>query len=194
MKYELNFRNNYGTDQELLEDLKRVAQKLGTPRLTALVYSEHGKYSGDTIGDRFNGWNKALLKAGLEITITQKATEQELFENIEKVWIFLGRQPGKRDLKRPLSNFSETAYRTKFGSWRKALECFIKFINSDSKEVSSEGLELDVNIPSTENIEFFHRTKRNPSERLKVQVLMRDGNKCRLCGIILTGENIHFDH
>ncbi len=29
---------------------------------------------------------------------------------------------------------------------------------------------------------------------MKVQVLMRDGNKCRLCGIILTGKNIHFDH
>jgi 5-methylcytosine-specific restriction endonuclease McrA len=23
---------------------------------------------------------------------------------------------------------------------------------------------------------------------------MRDGNKCRLCGIIVTGNNIHFDH
>ena len=23
---------------------------------------------------------------------------------------------------------------------------------------------------------------------------MRDGNKCRLCGITVTGENIHFDH
>ena len=41
---------------------------------------------------------------------------------------------------------------------------------------------------------FKHKTKRFPSERLKVQVLMRDGNKCRLCGVILTGDNIHFDH
>ena len=23
---------------------------------------------------------------------------------------------------------------------------------------------------------------------------MRDGNTCRLCGITLTGDNIHFDH
>ena len=23
---------------------------------------------------------------------------------------------------------------------------------------------------------------------------MRDGNKCRLCGVTVTGENIHFDH
>jgi len=24
--------------------------------------------------------------------------------------------------------------------------------------------------------------------------LIRDGNKCRLCGVTVTGENIHFDH
>lgn len=41
---------------------------------------------------------------------------------------------------------------------------------------------------------FKHKTKRLPSERLKVQVLIRDGNKCRLCGITLEGDNIHFDH
>jgi len=47
---------------------------------------------------------------------------------------------------------------------------------------------------SGSEILYKHKTKRNPSERLKVQVLMRDGNKCRLCGITVTGDNIHFDH
>ena len=32
------------------------------------------------------------------------------------------------------------------------------------------------------------------SSRLKVQVLMRDSNKCKLCGTTVTGENIDFDH
>jgi len=49
-------------------------------------------------------------------------------------------------------------------------------------------------VAQEKEIIFKHKTKRNPSERLKVQVLMRDGNKCRLCGITVTGENIHFDH
>ena len=41
-----------------------------------------------------------------------------------------------------------------------------------------------------------HRTPREPSARLKVQVLMRDGNKCRLCGVECNDglHNIHFDH
>jgi 5-methylcytosine-specific restriction endonuclease McrA len=41
-----------------------------------------------------------------------------------------------------------------------------------------------------------HFTKREPSDRLKVQVLMRDGNKCRLCGVVCNDglHKIHFDH
>ena len=41
-----------------------------------------------------------------------------------------------------------------------------------------------------------HQTKREPSDRLKVRVLMRDGNKCRICGVECNDglHNIHFDH
>lgn len=194
MKFELNFRNNYGTDQELLDDMKIVATKLSQNKLTMADYDENGKFSSATIRTRFGSWNIALEKVGLEITVTQSATEKELFENLEKVWIGLGRQPGKRDLKRPLSQFSETAYRTKFGTWKKALEQFVEFVNSTTDEKGEDVVE-ESNIETTEKkIEYKHTTKRIPSERLKVQVLMRDGNKCRLCGITLTGDNIHFDH
>ena len=45
---------------------------------------------------------------------------------------------------------------------------------------------------------YKHRTKRHISDRLKVKVLMRDVKagliKCALCGIPLTGANIHYDH
>ena len=92
----------------------------------------------------------------------------------------------------PLSKYSERGYVTKFGTWTKALEAFVQFINSDNdiEEVN----EIENIIPKEHEIVFRHKTKRFPSERLKVQVLMRDGNKCRLCGITVTGENIHFDH
>ena len=194
MKYELNFRNNYGTDQELLDDMKSVSEKLGTKKLTANTYNEHGRFSHETVKTRFNGWNNALIKAGLEITVNVKFTEIDLFENLEKVWIALGRQPGKRELKRPLSQFSEGPYLTKFGTWKKALEQFVEYINSNSDE-TEELQQEEVNPEIVEKkIEYKHKTKRNPSERLKVQVLMRDGNKCRLCGITVTGDNIHFDH
>jgi 5-methylcytosine-specific restriction endonuclease McrA len=195
MKYELNFRNNSGTDQELLDDLKKVAEKLGRDNIIMREYDEHGKYSSATISNRFKKWNNALEKAGLKITFIPNISEKELFENLEDVWIKLGSQPKKRDMKQPLSKYSEGGYRRKYGSWRKALEAFVEYINSVS-EIDEEASSDENTSKTTDKhqIVFKHKTKRNPSERLKVQVLMRDGNKCRLCGIIVTGNNIHFDH
>jgi 5-methylcytosine-specific restriction endonuclease McrA len=74
-----------------------------------------------------------------------------------------------------------------------ALEKFVDYINSTNPtEQSVYEIEEKV-IEKLETI-YKHKTKRLPSERLNVQVLMRDGNKCKLCGITLTGDNIHFDH
>jgi hypothetical protein len=198
MEFKLNDYHRNTPDQELLDDLKRVAGKLGMNNLTSKKYDEIGKYASGTIHRRFGTWNNALQKVGLGITLNLNISNKELFENIEEVWISLGRQPKRREMRQPLSKYSESPYNNKFGSWRKALEAFVEFINLDNDQNQEvEEIELEVNSSETmpENeIIFKHKTKRTPSERLKVQVLMRDGNKCRLCGITVTGENIHFDH
>ena len=195
MKYELTFRNNNVSDQELLEDMKRVAAKMSRDNLVSKEYNDIGKFSSDTIARRFGSWNNALEKAGLKITFSPDISEKELFENLEDVWLELGRQPKRREMKQPLSKYSERGYVTRFGSWRKALETFVEFINSDSVErLDFPVEETNTEIASEPEIIYKHKTKRLPSERLKVQVLMRDGNKCKLCGITVTGENIHFDH
>ncbi len=196
MKYELNFRNNRGTDQELLDDLRRIANKLGKDSLTGRDYDDADKkFSSYTIATRFGKWNIALEQAGLKSVLERDVSEDELFKNLENVWIKLGKQPLYRDMKQPLSKFTPSPYNRKFGTWIKALEAFVEFINSvseDKEEISDEENSIEITIKP--EIIFKHKTKRNPSERLKVQVLMRDGNKCRLCGITVTGDNIHFDH
>lgn len=199
MKYELNTYHRNTPDQELLDDLKRVADKLGKDKMTIEEYNQNGgKYSSQTMADRFRSWNKAIEKAGLKMTNQQNISEIELFKNLEDVWIKLGRQPKRRDMLKQNSKYSETPYKSKFGTWRKALEAFVEFINSDNDQnIDSENIEIEENLIKTaQDKEFIikHKTKRIPSERLKVQVLMRDGNTCRLCGIKVTGDNIHFDH
>jgi predicted restriction endonuclease len=98
-------------------------------------------------------------------------------------------------MKRPVSKYSERGYITKYGSWTKALEAFVEFVNTSTSEpVESTSNELNIEPINETELVFKHKTKRQPSERLKVLVLMRDGNKCRLCGITLTGDDIHFDH
>ena len=200
MEFKLNDFHYNTPDKELLDDLKRVAEGLGRNKFSSREYDNVGKYTSGTIGVRFGSWNKALQKAGLDIILiqNQNISDRELFENIEKIWISLGQQPTYRDIRPPTSIYSTHQYLSKFGTWRKALEAFVEFINTTDDQsmeiVIPETQEEISEVAQEKEIIFKHKTKRNPSERLKVQVLMRDGNKCRLCGITVTGENIHFDH
>ena len=197
MKFELKKNNKNVTDKELLDDLVNVAMQLGKKSLTYWEYTDSkiNRFHSGTIATRFGKWNTAVEKAGLEITLPNNISDKELFKNLENVWIYLGRQPGRREMTKANSKYSESPYINRFGTWYKALEAFVEFINLNSDEVTEseydeENIETHVEIET----EFKHKTKRQPSERLKVQVLMRDGNKCRLCGITVTGDNIHFDH
>jgi 5-methylcytosine-specific restriction endonuclease McrA len=196
MEYKLGEFNRNVPDTELLEDLKRVAAKLGANSLSSREYNDNGaKYTAGTIGRRFGSWNNALIKAGLQLVNQREVSEEDLFKNLEQVWISSGRQPVFRDMKRPISQYSTHQYIAKFGNWRNALEAFIKYINFYVKDQDNENPDnYQPEVVVAEELTFKHKTKRFPSERLKVQVLMRDGNKCRLCGVTVTGENIHFDH
>lgn len=195
MEFKLNDYHRNTSDEELLNDLKNVAAKLCRNNLTKEDYNKLGKYSSGTLERRFGKWNIALEKAGLDLSRATNISDIDLFKNIEQVWISVGRQPKYDEIKRPISKYSTTPYDKRFGSWRKALEAFVDWINSDDDQ-NQEKNEVEEVTPeiNQEEIVFKHKTKRIPSERLKVQVLMRDGNKCRLCGITLTGDNIHFDH
>jgi hypothetical protein len=196
MKYQLKEFNRNIPDEDLLEDLKRVSGELGITKLSSREYDNNGgKYTSGTIGTRFGSWNKAIEKAGLDLVNQREVSEGELFKNLEAVWLGIGRQPVFREIKNPISKYSTHQYITKFGTWRNALEAFVDFINSDNDSlVETNNIEESTDNLIQKNEIFKHLTKRFPSERLKVQVLMRDGNKCRLCGITLTGDNIHFDH
>ncbi len=213
------------TDEELLDDLKKVALSLNKRSLTQWEYdnSNLNRFSGDTIGKRI-GWNKAIEKAGLEISLRQGISEKELLKNLEHVWLTLGRQPRRREMIRPISKYSERPYMDSYGSWLNAVKVFVEYMNSNL-EHNEDMSEFELNETTVEPvIEKRHKvkraplqrlrestpllnpvdsvkenilkrkTKRDPNGRLKVQVLIRDGNKCRLCGITVTGENIHFDH
>lgn len=197
MKFELQPHHRNISDEELLNDIKRIADKLGIKKLSSRDYDSNGaKYTAGTIGTRFGGWNNALKKADLQLVFQRNVEQEELFNNIEEVWINLGRQPVYRDIDGSLSKYSAYQYKAKFGTWRKALEAFVENTNTYIKESPAEEVEINNFEPihEKERNVFKHKTKREASSRLKVQVLMRDGNKCRLCGITITGDNIHFDH
>jgi Homing endonuclease associated repeat len=54
-------------NDELLADLRRVAELIGSEKITQYKYTELGLYDCSTHVRRFGSWNQALLVAGLLI-------------------------------------------------------------------------------------------------------------------------------
>jgi hypothetical protein len=197
MKFELDDYNRNVPDNLLIDDLVLVAKKLHKDSVTHEEYNSKGKYSSTTYQRRFGSWFKALEKAGLQKTRTPaNIPEQDLFNNLEDIWIRLGRQPRYAEVHKTLSKYHVGTYEDRFGSWRKALEKFVSYINLD-QEVSIEENKAERKRVREESEKPIKRTKREISDRLRFRILLRDGFTCRKCGsspLKNPGVELHVDH
>ena len=192
------------SDEQLINDVRRVARLNNTNTITSSQYAQEGIVSLFTMNLRFGSWDNILRKAGLMPTgCVRNISDIELLQEIERIWIMLGRQPTTNDIKVGVSKYNLSTFTRRFGGWRGALETFIKYVNGEvvyadedwKVSKSTDKKSTPISQVSKNSIKT-HRTKREPSNRLKVQVLMRDGNRCRLCGVECNDglHNIHFDH
>ena len=189
MEFHL-IKKEASTDEDILEEMKSVMKKLGKSKLTIKEFDAIATINSSTVTRRFGKWNNALALAGADISNTFYSDE-ELLSNIKDAWLKKGKQPSRRDMdNKELSMISSGTYLRHFGTWYKALESFIAYVSENDDDSLNEISEND----NTSSVK--HKTKRDPSDRLKVQVLMRDGNRCRICGVECSGglHNIHFDH
>lgn len=65
MDFKLNDYHQGVTDEELLDDAKRVAELVGDQYPSTSLYKRHGKYSDSTFRNRFGSWLKVLEILGL---------------------------------------------------------------------------------------------------------------------------------
>lgn len=214
--------------EDFFLDIKRIADELGKEYITTGEYEQYGKYNRSSMFRRYGSWDEILKMAGLKQTPyrignNKSISDEELFQDIERVWLKLGRQPTITDVKNGEFSFSQNTFTRRFGGWRKALEAFVNYINTDDSEIINDTTDEDTNIESPHEINtndteilpntideeriiyssnenkpsyYRHKTKREPSNKLKVQVLMRDGNRCRICGVACNDgiHKINFDH
>ena len=176
--------------------MKRVAS-LNKGRITSVLYSQKGKFGKNTFLRRFGTWNKALEACGLKVINTSNNKEETLFENLANVWQQLGRQPVGKDLDKAKaaghSNFSLGTYEKRFGSWNKASQAFINYINesSGSKNITVEGAQIKQKTGQ------YQRTPRKINWRLRATVLIRDNCICKMCGASPAKDSsvvLHVDH
>ena len=179
MKFVLEEYNRGITDDELITELKYVALKLNKTALNRADNDDHGKYGTTTYIRRFGSWFNALEKAGLEKTRTpMNLPEEELFKNLEEIWIKLGRQPRYAEVQKPLSKYHVGTYENRYGTWRNALEKFVAYINNEENLSSEEEAIKNIEAEPISR----HKTSRTINWRLRFIVMRRDNFKCKSCG------------
>jgi len=132
------------SDTELLFDLEKVAESLGSTTVPQKKYGEVGVYDYSTLIRRFGSWNKALVAAGLSVSNVIDIPDQRLFENLLVLWQHYGRQPRRSELAKEPSTISQTPYNRRFGSWTASLKAFIDYANF--LELESPELKPTANV------------------------------------------------
>lgn len=176
-------------DEELLADLRRVAESLGSVSVSQKRYGKLGTYDYSTLIRRFGSWNKALVAAGLALSNRVGIPDEELFENLFRLWQHYGRQPRRRELAHRPSTISQTPYNRRFGSWTSALEAFVEYANEAELESPNDSIDTRSRIRK--------KTGREPSLRLRWRVLQRDHFRCCGCGAspaLSSCVVLHVDH
>ncbi len=192
MHFEVKSCHRNVTDHQLLMDLAVTAGKLKKNTITMSEYKAYGRYAATTLTNRFRTWNIAIEKAGLAINRRYNISVANLFDNLLKVWMGLGRQPLMADLVPPLSRFGHKPYVRAFGTWGKALHAFAAFANNEVRV--PEGGELAGALGASS---LGHTTKRYIKLGLRHSVLKRDHYRCRACGAAPAndpGVVLHVDH
>jgi len=75
------------SDEEMLADLRRVAEIIGASTVSMPKYRKLGKFDDSNLAKRFGTWNNAISKAGLTISnrllkFTQPSTPAEQREKM----------------------------------------------------------------------------------------------------------------
>lgn len=198
MKFQLETYHRNVSDEDLIQDVKQVANKTGRHTVTIAAYEQYGKYHPSTLQRRFRSWFNVLQIAGLQESRSRlNISDEELFDNIKDVWIALERQPKYSEFKTPLSKYSSGTYENRFGSWRKALEAFVNYINNDNPKEAQSKDRIQSKFREVAGNIAKKKTKRDISERLRFAILLRDGFRCQSCGkspLKSPGIELHVDH
>ena len=145
MKFEPKPDANNASNEELLDDLRRVVNA-SVGDVSRSIYDEDGKFASTIFGERFGGWAQALIAAGIKRSKVNNTADELLFQNLEEVWLKIGRQPKYDEVKAPLSQFSAAVYKSRFGTWMKALEKF-----AESHKLFPESHKLSESEPAIQD-------------------------------------------
>lgn len=185
------------SDDDVIEEIRRVATIFNKETLTRNEYNEYGKYHSSTLEKRYGSWNRILTLSGMKVNLNRNYSNEDMFEEIERMWILLGRQPTTTDIKKGISKFSLNSYARRFGSWRNALQEFVNYINDEDAQKHSSNVQVQEPTSETSFGTSQRKTSRDINLRLRFITLQRDKFKCCACGASPAKDpsvELHVDH
>lgn len=183
------------TREDVLAQIRIVSRQLQKSHLTQRDLAAHCGITSKPINRLFGSWKKALEAAGLsQSTLGRRYTDEECFENLLTVWTALGRQPFYSDMKQSPSQVGPKVYVRRWDTWRGALRAFVERANQDAPHPTQTQSDM---ANKTIAPRPARRSPRDIPLGLRYLVLLRDGNRCPLCGRSPQSEppaEVHIDH
>ena len=145
---------NRTPSEELLEELRRVAEDLGRPPSIPEM-NERGGYSGYTYQDRFGSWKDAIETAGLDPEESpgggrkKQYSDEELLGDIRTVAEEVQDTPTLQQYME-MGSFSTATIHNRFGSWNEALDEAGLESKRYGGEISEEDLIHELNTLADE--------------------------------------------
>ncbi len=168
------------SDEDILQELRELAARLGKTELIVADIAEHLPFSGKTLRKRWGTSRAAFEAAGLATTrMGRRYTDEECFANLLTVWTHYRRPPTRYEMGLPPSQVGSKAYVMRFKTWNKALAAFVERVNQD-REPEKDKLSAPVPVLSSAN--RLPEESRDIPLGLRFRVLHRDRFKCVLCG------------
>lgn len=127
------------SDKNIITELRKTAQELNKKYLTRKDIDQYSRINSSTLNRHFGNFEKALELAGLNSSRHFKYTEEDLLNEIDKIWLKLGRQPTCKEIRNIGGKFSSNTYLRHFGSWIKAIEAYINWKNKSN-------IKMDKNV------------------------------------------------
>ncbi|MCL2578218.1 MAG: hypothetical protein FWE27_09280 [Defluviitaleaceae bacterium] len=133
------------SEQEILADIKSVAEKLNKNTLSIREYRKHGKYTEWSVQKRFKQWSEAVKKANLQKSVS-KIEEQDIIDDLQAVAKKLNKNTVTYDEYGKYGKYNSDTLSRRFGSWRNVLEVANLHVSkrSSSYKIKTDDLLADI--------------------------------------------------
>lgn len=190
--------------EQVLEELRRVAAKLGNRRFSRREFDEHAeRCKGSTVLKNFDSWDQALDATGLDLAPHRaprtQISDSQLLEELGRVWRLLGHRPSKGEWDSVETKYSYTTYKQRFGGWLNACVAFLEGTTGTTTTSGSESPAAD-EASQQDSERPAPQTSLNPRYvplKVRLRVMKRDRFCCVMCGrspAVEAGVQLHIDH